>query len=167
MAGTPGKDGTVASVGACCLYGVVGVTQPVTHIQRMNNVCRSQFSSVIGHWCQETLVMCPSLVFLPPRCAVCGVVTIIWPHGCHSQHHEQSQPLPEVTGTSWRTFWLQQSTVCACCIPQKCAAERSTSTTHFSIRPVRSPDLLVFFRGNEALPQTVPQLQKAMPVFPS
>ena len=108
---------------------------------------------------------CPSIVSLPPRCAVCGVVAVIWPDSCDSQHHEQSQPLPEVTGTCWRTFWLQQSTVCACSIPHGCAAERSSSTTHFSIRPVRSPDLLVFPRRNEALPQIVSQLQKAVPVF--
>jgi hypothetical protein len=116
-----------------------------------------------GHWCQETLTIFPSLVFLPPRCAVWSVSsgdTAV----TDSQHHEQSQPLPEVIGTCCRTFWLQQSTVCACCIPHGCAAECSSSTTHFSIMAVRSPDLLVFPRGNEALPQTIPQLQKAFPV---
>jgi hypothetical protein len=140
---------------SCRTTPVVGVPQPVTHIYRMNNVCWSPFSSTSGQWCPETLVMCPSLVFLPPQYAVCGVVTVIWPHGCDSQHHEQSQPLPVVTGTGWRTFWLQQSTVCVCCIPHGCGSERFSSTTHFSIRPVRSPDLLGVPRGNEALPQTV------------
>jgi hypothetical protein len=91
---------------------------------------------------------------------MCGVVTVIWPHSCDSQHHGSH------TGSGWRTFRLQQSTVCACCIPHGCAAEHSSSTTHFSIRPVRSLDLLVFLRGSEALPQTVSQLQKAVPVFP-
>jgi len=93
---------------------------------------------------------------------VCAVTA----HSCDSQHHEQSKPMVEITGPGWRTFYLQQSTVCACCIPHGCAAERSSSTTHFSIRPVRSPDLLVFLRGNEALPQIVPKPQKAMLVFP-
>ena len=100
-----------------------------------------------------------------PSASVCVVVTVIWPHVCDSQNHEQSQPLPEVTGTGWRTFWLQQSTVCACCILHGCAAEHSSSTTHFSIWPVRSPDLLVVPRGNESLPQIVSQLQKTMPVL--
>jgi len=99
-----------------------------------------------------------------PSAMICGVVCVIWPQSCDSQHHEQSQPLPEVIGTCCRTFWLQQSTVCACCIPHGCAAECSSTTTHCSIMAVRSPDLLVFPRGNEALPQTVPQLQKAVPV---
>jgi hypothetical protein len=39
MAGTLGKDGAVASAGACCLCGVDRVTQPVTRIERMNNIC--------------------------------------------------------------------------------------------------------------------------------
>jgi hypothetical protein len=40
-----------------------------------------------GHWCQKGLVMCPSLVFLPPLCAVCGVVTVISPRSCDGKHH--------------------------------------------------------------------------------
>ena len=77
------------------------------------------------------------------------------------------KPLPEVTGTCWRTFWLQQSTVCACCIPHGCAAEHPSSTTHFSIRPVRSPDLLVFPRGNESLPQRVSSCRRQWLFFPA
>jgi len=106
---------------------------------------------------------CPSLVSLPPRCAVWTLSSGLTAVTANTT--EQSQPLPEVTGTGWRTFWLQQSTVYACYIPHGCAAEQFCSTTHFSIRPVRSPDLLVFPRRNEALPQIVSQLQKAVPVF--
>ena len=138
----------------------------------MNNVCWSPFSffGVCDRaklWPLVSRSSCDVPEPCLPSASVCGMVTVIWPHSCDSQHHEQSQPLPEVTGTCWRTFWLQQSTVCACCIPHGCAAERSSSTTHFSIRAVRSPDLLVFPIGNEALPQTVSPLKKAVTVFPS
>jgi hypothetical protein len=120
-----------------------------------------------GHWCQEALVMCPSLVFLPPRCAVCGVVTVIWPCSCDDEHHGT------VTATAGSYRHLLEKLLapakhrlCVLHPPSMCCRTFFQHDT-FLDRPVRSPDLLVVSRGNEALPQTVSQLQKAMPVFPA
>jgi hypothetical protein len=119
---------------------------------------------MIGHWCQGTLVMRANLVFLPPRCAVWSLssgLTAVTADTTSSHRH--CRKLPAVGGEpSGSSKARSVHAASPMDVPQNILPAR-----HFSILPVRSPELLVFPISNKALPQTVSRLEKAVLVFPS